>query len=171
MEQNGKIIFLGVLLIKTNDTLETTIYRKSTHSGVYLHWNSFAPRTWKHGRLLTILFRICKICSIKELLYDELKQIEKEWYIYPKWVFDQVNEECRLPRNADFDNNIATNNASISTTHTLILPDKGEQEQKIIKSVKNYIKRLLPENHAAKHVYKSGNLGSSFDIKNKKTEI
>ena len=43
LEQNGKINFLDVMLIRTNDTLQTTIYRKSTHNAVYLHWNSFAP--------------------------------------------------------------------------------------------------------------------------------
>ena len=44
-------------------------------------------------------------------------------------------------------------------------PYKCEQRQKIIKSVNNYIKRLLPENNAAQHVYKSSNVGSSFNIK------
>ena len=53
LEQNGTVNFLDVMLIRTNDTLQTTIYRKSTHNGVYLHWNSFAPRTWKCGTLWT----------------------------------------------------------------------------------------------------------------------
>ena len=47
LERNGKNIFLDVTLIRANDTLQNTIYRKSTHIGVYLHWNSFEPRTWK----------------------------------------------------------------------------------------------------------------------------
>ena len=34
LEQNGKINFLDVMLIRTNDTLQTTIYRKSTLNGV-----------------------------------------------------------------------------------------------------------------------------------------
>ena len=55
-------------------------------------------------------------------------------------------------------------NERISTTHRLILPDKGEQGKKIIKSVNNHIKRLLPQNHTAQHVYKSRKLGSAFDI-------
>ena len=120
--------------------LQTTIYRKSTHNGVYLHWNSFAPRTWKRATLQ----------GTEELLQDELKQIEEQFINingYPKWVFDQVNEECKAPRNADYDNNVTANNESISTTHRLILPYKGEQGQKIIKSLNNYVKRLLPQNH------------------------
>ena len=58
---------------------------------------------------------------------------------YPKWVFDQVNEECKAPRNADYGNNVTANNESISTTHRLILPYEGEQGQKIIKSLNNYV--------------------------------
>ena len=37
LEINNKSSFSDVLLIRKNDTLETTIYRKSTNNGVYLH--------------------------------------------------------------------------------------------------------------------------------------
>ena len=76
-----------------------------------------------------------------------------------------MNKECKVPRNADYNNNVTANNESISTTHRLILPYKGEQGQKIIKSVNNCIKRLLPQNHTAQDVYKSRKVGSAFDIK------
>ena len=79
---------------------------------------------------------------------------------------DRVNEECKVPRNADYDNNVTANNESISATpHRLILPHTGEQGQKIIKSLNNHVKRLLPQNHAAQHLYISRKLGSAFDIK------
>ena len=61
--------------IRKNDTLETTIYRKSTNNGVYLHWDSFAPKNWKRSTLRSILTRAYKICSTKELLDEELKRI------------------------------------------------------------------------------------------------
>ena len=57
-------------------------------------------RTWKRGTLRTILIRAFKTCSSEELLQNELKQIEEEFINindYPKWVFDQVNEEeCKV---------------------------------------------------------------------------
>ena len=65
LEQNGKINFLDVMLIRTNDTLQTTIYRKSTLNGVYLHWNCFAPTTWKRGTLWTILIQTYKTAQLK----------------------------------------------------------------------------------------------------------
>ena len=75
-----------------------------------------------------------------------------------------MNGDCKVPRN-DYDNNVTANNESISTNHRLILPYKGEKGQKIVKSLNNYIKRLLPQNHTAQHIYKSRKLGSVFDIK------
>ena len=36
MEKNGKIAFLDVLIIRNNNTLKTTVYKKKTHNGVYL---------------------------------------------------------------------------------------------------------------------------------------
>ena len=79
LEINNKISFLDVLLIRKNDTLETTVYRKSTNNGVYLHWNSYAPKNWKRSTLRSILGRAYKILSTKELLDKELKCIEREF--------------------------------------------------------------------------------------------
>ena len=44
-EKDGQIPFLDVLLVRKNDTFETTVYRKPRNNGIYLHWNSFAPNT------------------------------------------------------------------------------------------------------------------------------
>ena len=162
--------FLDVMLIRTNDTFQTNIFRKSTHNGVYLHWSSFAPRTRKRATLRKILIPPYKICSTEELLQDELKQIEGQFINingYPKWVFDQVNEECKALRNADYDNNVAVNNEIIITTHRLILPYKDEQGQNIIKLPTNYVKRLIPQNQTAQHLYISSKLVSAFDIKDR----
>ena len=76
-----------------------------------------------------------------------------------------MNEECKVSKNVDHDKNVTANNESIYTAHRLILPYTDEQEQKIIKTVNNYVKRLLPQNHTARHVCKSRKLDSVFDIK------
>ena len=111
-----------------------------------------------------------KICSTEDILQNELKQIEEEFFNindYPKWVLDQVNEECKAPRNAGYDNNDTANDENMSTNHKLILPYKGEQGQKIIKSLNNYVKRLLSQNHTTQQVHISRKLGSAFNIKEK----
>ena len=51
------ISFLGVLIIRKNNTTETTVYRKQTHNNIFLHWESFTTEAWKRGTLKTLLFR------------------------------------------------------------------------------------------------------------------
>ena len=49
LEEANKILFLDVLVIrKDNGNMETSVYRKATHTDVYLNWNAHAPNTWKH---------------------------------------------------------------------------------------------------------------------------
>ena len=76
-----------------------------------------------------------------------------------------MNGECKVPRNLDYNNNVTANKEIIITTRRLVRPYKGEQGQKIIKSVNNYVKKLLPKNHTAQHVCKSRKLGCAFYIK------
>ena len=45
-----------------------------------------------------------------------------------------------LFRNLEYDNKVMISNVTMSTTHRLTLPYKGEQVEKIIKSVNNYVK-------------------------------
>ena len=79
LEINNKISFLNVLLIRKNDTLETTIFGKSINNEVYRYWDSFAPKNWKRSTLRSILARAYKICSTKELLDEEFKRFEREF--------------------------------------------------------------------------------------------
>ena len=63
LESDGSIPFLDVLIMKKHDKLETTVYRKNTNTDLYLHWDAFAPRTWKIGTIRTLMQRAYKVCS------------------------------------------------------------------------------------------------------------
>ena len=63
-ENNGKIFFLDILILRNGNSFEATINRKPTHNDIYLHWESFAPSTWKRDR--TLVLRAHAICSMKE---------------------------------------------------------------------------------------------------------
>ena len=170
MEENAKIAFLDVLIIRNNNNLKTTVYRKKTHNEVYLHCKSFTPPTWKGSTLRSIITRAYRICSTQKYLEAELIKIKHGFTKingYPKWVFDKINEECKLNGNL----NITTNNKSninndiTNTKHILVLPYKGERGQKIIKSINKSVKKILSQNHVTQNVYKSKKLGSYFNIK------
>ena len=70
-ENEGKLPFLDVILIRKGNDITTTVYRKATNNDVYLDWNAFAPNTWKRGTLKTLIERAYLICST-----DELRAIE-----------------------------------------------------------------------------------------------
>ena len=64
-------------------------------NGVYIHWDSFAPKNWKRSNFCSILARPYKICSTKELLDEELKCIEIQFIEinrYLKWIVNQLKE-------------------------------------------------------------------------------
>ena len=47
MEQNLKIPFLDLLLMRTPQNIYATVYCKKTNINLCKHWNSFALDNWK----------------------------------------------------------------------------------------------------------------------------
>ena len=63
-----------------------------------MNWHSFAPKTWKTGTLKSLIERATLICSIEELLKEELEHLEKvlrEKNNFPKWVIRNVMIEVK----------------------------------------------------------------------------
>ena len=83
-ENNSQLPFLDVLFIRNGTHLDPAVYRKDTHNDLYLHWDAFAPVSWKRGTLRTLVNRAYLVCSNKELLHKEL--------VYLKLVFLKKND-------------------------------------------------------------------------------
>ena len=49
IEDSSEIAFLDALLVRKGTDIETNAYRNPRHNVMYLHWNSFAPESWKQG--------------------------------------------------------------------------------------------------------------------------
>ena len=71
VEQNNSFSFLDVKICRENDRFTTSIYRKPTFSGVFTHFDSFIPASYKHGLVDTLIFRCFKICSSYEKIHNE----------------------------------------------------------------------------------------------------
>ena len=54
-EQNNKLLFLDVLVTRTEQRFRSSVYRKPTFIGQYLNFNSHHPYTVKNSPLLTTL--------------------------------------------------------------------------------------------------------------------
>ena len=53
-EQNNKISFLDVIVIREQSKFTTSVYRKPTFSA-YTHFDSFLPDTYKIGTIYTFV--------------------------------------------------------------------------------------------------------------------
>ena len=49
VERDGKLSFLDVNVFRDYGQFVTNVYRKTTFSGVYTHFESFLPATYKFG--------------------------------------------------------------------------------------------------------------------------
>ena len=149
MEENWKIAFLDVLIIRNNKTLKATVYRKKTYSSLFtVNWKSFASLTWKCSTLQSIITRAYRICSTQEYLEAELLLKIKHMFTqingYPKGVSDKINEESKLSGNLNItiNNKSNTNKDIANTTHMLVLPYKSKRGQRIIKSINEVLKKI-----------------------------
>jgi hypothetical protein len=64
-ESNNSIAFLDILVTCKEHNLTTSLYRKPTHTGLYMLWDSNQNRRYKLGLINTLVIRIYRICSSK----------------------------------------------------------------------------------------------------------
>ena len=71
-EKQNRMSFLDVQIIREDKTFTTSVYRKATFNGVYTHFDSFLPSTYKFGTIYKLAHRCFRICSRWTKLYAEL---------------------------------------------------------------------------------------------------
>ena len=165
IESENKISFLDVLLIRSNSLISTKVYRKNTNTDIYINWKSFAPNNWKWGTLKTLVTRAFDICSTDEYLKEELEHIRKVFHHrnnYPLWVINKVIDDAEKIPSAN--ENDSSNNEKI---HRLMLPYQGDKGSNLLKSMKRYVSKLLPEHTKLEITFTGKKLNSCFSIKDK----
>ena len=68
--------FWMLKFVEKNDRFTTSIYRKPTFSGVFTHFDSFIPTSYKQGLVNTLIFRCFKICSSYEKIHNEIVSLK-----------------------------------------------------------------------------------------------
>ena len=87
--------FLDVNVSLVNCSFLTSVYRKTTHTGVFLNYFAMAPTSWKKGLIFCLLNRAKSICSSASLFNIEVNNL-KDMFInnsYPVWFFDNVYKQ------------------------------------------------------------------------------
>jgi hypothetical protein len=115
-ENNSRLPFLDVLVIRKEDELATKIYRKPTFTGVYLKWTSLTSIKYKLGLIYCLLDRAWKICSSPEARKTEISTIRSilAKNDYPTQIIDR--EIAKFMKNRSKES--AANSATTSTTNT-----------------------------------------------------
>ena len=76
VEKDSNLSFLDVSVTKINNEYITSLYRKSTFSGLYLNFKSHVPLVYKKGLIFCLLFRLYSICTNWELIHKEIKELK-----------------------------------------------------------------------------------------------
>ena len=76
-ERQNKFSFLDIEVIREQGKFSTTIYRKSTFSGVSCNFESFLPSFYKFGMVYTLVHRYFCICSDWTKFHAELTFLKK----------------------------------------------------------------------------------------------
>ena len=182
LEKSNNISFLDVgVTRKPCGTFSTNVHRKETDTNIYLHWNAFAPASWKIGTLKGLFRRAYLVCSTKSCLENEIKHL--------KYVFTKINHYpskivhktlCDVIKKIEREkvlenqtNDMPENNRinevtpEVEISPYFCIPYKGNQGEIIMNNFKGFVNRILPENVKPKFTYKGKKLGSFFRVKDK----
>lgn len=113
LEAGNKIPFLDVLVHKNEDgTLKTKVYRKPTHTGQYLHFDSNHPHNVKVGVARSLYDRARSVCSDERDLEEELKSITNTLKLngYAEQALSKArdNRGTQTNQNTDQQDNVCT---------------------------------------------------------------
>ena len=112
VEENGKIPFLDCLVSRHDNKLQTTIYRKPTHTDRLLDQSSYNPTSHKATTIRTLTRRAQLVCDSTDSLTDESKYLDN--------VFSKNNYNPDfVKRNVYKNNEPNTTNGKPVTTATI----------------------------------------------------
>ena len=136
IEEENKLLFLDVLLIRNGNFIEAKVYRKPTSNDIFLNWKSFVPNTWKRSTLRTLIKRAYLVCLFEKHLVDELKHLKfvfEKYSNFPKWVINQLLNEVQS-EDSNIRSPIQDNQIDVKkTADLLVLPYAGSKGEKCFK--------------------------------------
>ena len=142
-ESNNSIAFLDVLVTQEQEKLTTSLYRKPTHTGLYLLWDSSQNHGYKLGLIKTLVIRIYCICSSKEIVNRELSLLKKTLANngYPPHIIRRgiAEAEVLIRRQSDNKKNVNKNKKIIFFT----IKYYGEESIIFASRVKKLCRQLL----------------------------
>ena len=101
-KEDGAISFLDTIVKpEPNGGLSMTVYRKPTHTDLYLQWDSHHHLSAKSSVINTLTHKAKTVCNKSELLQKEMDHLRKALTHcnYPKWAIDRMERRLCKPTN------------------------------------------------------------------------
>ena len=98
--EDGSMPFLDILITPEEDgSLSTSVYGKSTHTELYLQWDSYHTLTSKYCVIGTLHHRAQTICSNPQLLQQEENHLHSALTKckYPTWALNRIRIKTKKP--------------------------------------------------------------------------
>lgn len=155
-----KLSFLDVQINFNEKGHTTTVYRKPTHTGLFLNFNSMCPKTWKSGLIMCLLHRAKVICSENDLFVKEVEKLKKLFNSngYSNWFIDKTIKKFK-----DRGNLPNTEKEKKDFLFNIGIPYFGKVSNNFAKQLSNLIKKNFKVDINV--YYKTIKTGSYFQLK------
>ena len=145
--------FLDTLVIpRSDDRLDTTVYRKPTHTDLYLQWDSHHTIAAKYSVVNTLHHWAMTVCSNKQLLKEEEEDLQKVLTDnkYPIWALSRVKMKIKAPSRQE------QNKKTNSNTKGTLANQKSYTVLPYVKGLSESMKNVCNK-HGVQVYYKGGN--------------
>ena len=122
IEENGKLPFLDCLVSRNNNELQTTVYRKRTHTDRLLDESSYNPTSHKATTIKALTRRAQLVFDTPHILRDKNRYLEHVFHKH-NYNTDFIRQNIYQPTEAD-----ATNRNPTPVTTVTIPYIKGTSE-------------------------------------------
>ncbi|XP_068712836.1 uncharacterized protein [Montipora foliosa] len=168
IDEQGTISFVGMNITKCGNRLETSVHRKSTNTGLLLHYHSHVDKRYKRCLLSTMINRAYRLSSTPNVFSAECNKLRTTFLNlnYPvNLINSSINEFLH-----NIDNISAPDEASDGTSNIVVpLPFK---DQKSAYSVKREMQNLNAKiGVQIKPVFQSKKISQALSLKEKKPPI
>ena len=136
--QHGSLPFLDTLVtIQPDNTFNTTVYRKPTHTDQYLHWDSNHHITAKQSVYNTLAHRAKTVSSTQDNLQKELSHIKTALHYcqFPSWALNQWEHKFNHTQPPTAQDNSSSNSNKYKAT--IVVPYINKTSEKFKRLCKN----------------------------------
>ncbi|PFX27154.1 hypothetical protein AWC38_SpisGene8122 [Stylophora pistillata] len=96
LSNHDSIPFIGMFITKNGNKLETKVYRKSTNTGLLLHFQTHTDLRYKNCLVKTMVHRARELSSTHQAFVDECKHLQSMFthFGYPSSLVNGTIDEC-----------------------------------------------------------------------------